>query len=71
MFSIKREPSDGFDVGNDSQRIRLRDDNPHISDTLDMNKSENQPDKRLNEEMLLTVAYVENESASNGLDLRQ
>ena len=65
-----REPSYGFDVGNDSQRIRLRDDNSHISDTLDVNTSDNWPDKSLSEEMLLTVAYVKNESTTNGLNLR-
>ena len=45
MFSIKSEPSD--DVGKDSQSIRLMDDNPHISDTLDVNPSGNWLEKSI------------------------
>ena len=70
MFSIKSETSDTFDVSKDSQRIRCIDTNRHlhISDTLSTNTSENLPDKSFSEEMLLTVAYVKNESTSNTLD---
>ena len=45
MSSIKREPSDGFDVSNESQGIFLADDNLHISDTFDINTSEIRPDE--------------------------
>ena len=68
MFPVKSEPSDTVDVGKDSQCIRLTDDNPDISDTLNTNTSEHRHDKSLSEEMLLTVAYVKNESTSSALD---
>ena len=68
MFPVKSETSDTFDVGKDSHRIRLMDDNPHISNILNINTSENRHDKKLCEEMLLTVAYVKNENVSNSLD---
>ena len=68
MFPVKSETSDTFDVGKDSQHIRCMDNNPHISDTLNSNTSENQHDKKLSEEMLLSVAYVKNENVSNALD---
>ena len=68
MFPVKREPCDTFDVGKDSQRIRLEDGNPHISDTSDINTSDNRPDKCLHKNMFLTVAYVKNESTLNALD---
>ena len=68
MFPVKSEIADPFDVGKDSQHIRLKDGYPHISDTVNVNTSENQYDKKLREEMLLTVAYVKNESASNASD---
>ena len=68
MFSIKREPSDTVAVGEDSQRIRLMDDNSHISNTLNINTSDNLADKSLRDEILLTVAYVKNESTSNAFD---
>ena len=70
MFSIKNEPSDGFDVSNESQRSRLRDFKSNISDALDVNTSEIRPDKHLSKEMLLTVAHVKNESTSNELDFK-
>ena len=70
MFPVKSDPSDKFDVGKDSQRIRCMDDNPHIRNTLNINTSENQHDKKLSEEMLLTVAYVKNESVSEALDYK-
>ena len=54
-----------FEVDTDSQSTM--DDNPHISDNLDINTSENQPDKNLSNEILMTVAYVKNESTSNTL----
>ena len=62
MFSIKREPSDSIDVGKDSQRIRLMDDNPHIDDTSDIDTSDKLANKYLRDEMLLTIAYVKEES---------
>ena len=68
MFLVKLEPSDTVDVGKDSQRMRLMDDNPDISGTSQINTSDNLPDKCLNEGMLITVAYVKNESTSNALD---
>ena len=68
MSSIKSEPSDGFDVSNESQRTFLADDNSHISDTFDINTSEMRPDESLIKEMVLTFAYVKNESTSNVLD---
>ena len=68
MFSVKSESSDTFDVGKDSQCIRLMNNNPNISDTMNTNTSENRHDKSLSEEMLLTVAYVKNESTSSALD---
>ena len=43
-------------------------DNPHFSDTLNTNRLENQDDKSLIEETLLTVAYVKNECTSNAFD---
>ena len=43
-------------------------DKPHISDTFNVNTSENRHDKILSEEMLLTIAYVKNESTWNALD---
>ena len=49
MFSIKSEPSD--DVGKDSQRVRLMDDNPHISDTLDVNTSGNWLEKSISKDI--------------------
>ena len=68
MFQIKSEPSDTLDVDKDSQRIRLMDDNPNISDTFIINTSENRHDESLSEEMLLTSAYVKTKSTSNALD---
>ena len=70
MFPVKSETSDTFDVGQDSQRIRCMDNNPQFSYmyTLNSNTSENQQDKKLSEEMLLTIAYVKNDSVSNALD---
>ena len=68
MFPIKCEPSDTSDVGNDPQPIRYMDDNPNICDTSKTNTSDNRPDKSLSEGMLLTVAYVKNESTSNAQD---
>ena len=65
MFSIKREPSDTVAVGKESQCIRLMDNNSHISDTLNINTSDNLADKSFRDEMLLTVAYVKNENTSN------
>ena len=47
MFSVKSEPCDAFDRGTDSQRTSVMDDNPRISDSLNINKSENQPDKNI------------------------
>ena len=44
------------------------DDNPNVNDNLDTDTSDNWPDKNLSGEMLLTVAYVKNESKSNALD---
>ena len=68
MFPVKSETSETFDVGQDSQRIRCMDNNPQFSYTLNSNTSENQQDKKLSEEMLLTVAYIKNDSVSNALD---
>ena len=63
MFPVKREPPDTFNVGNDSQRIRCMDDNPHVGDILNINTSENKPDKNLSHEIMMTVAYVKNETS--------
>ena len=63
MLSIKSEPSDRVDV--DKHRIRLMDDNPHISGT---NSSDKLAYKSLSKEMFLTVAYVKSESTSNTFD---
>ena len=68
MFPVKSEPPDTYDVSKDSQRIRPTDDNPHISDTSNIN-TDNFPDKNHSEEMFLTIAYVGNESISNSLDI--
>ena len=68
MFPVKSEPSDTFEVGKDSQRIRCIDDNPHISDTLNTDTSDIRPYKSLGEKMLLTVAYVKNERTSHAFD---
>ena len=69
MFPVKSEPSETCDVGKDSQRIRLMDDNQEdISDTLQINAPYNWPDKSISKDISLTVAYVKNESASNALD---
>ena len=68
MFPVKSEPSDTFYVGKDSQYIRLMEDNPNPSDSLNTNTSEIRPDISLSEGVLLTVAYVKNESTSNVLD---
>ena len=68
MFPVKSEPSDTLDVGKDSQRISLMDDTLYINGASDINTSDNRPDKNHSEEMLLTVAYVKNESMSNTLD---
>ena len=68
MSSIKSEPSDGFDASNESQGIFLTDDNSHISDAFDINTSEIRPDESVINEIVLTVAYVKNESTSNALD---
>ena len=65
MFPVKREPSDTFDVGKDSQHSRCIDDHPHINDTLNTDTSDNRPHKSLSDDMLLTVAYVKNESTSH------
>ena len=65
MFPVKTEPSDTFDVGKDSQRIRCIDDNQN---TFNTDASGNRPDKSIDEEMLLTVAYVKNESTSHAFD---
>ena len=67
MLPVKSKTSETFDAGKDSQRIRLMDENPYISATLNISTSGNQHDKILNEEMLFTVAYVKNESTSNAL----
>ena len=68
MFQVKSEPSNAFDVGKDSQYIRLMDYNPNPSDSLNTNTSDFRPDKSLSEGVLLNVAYVKNESTSNALD---
>ena len=68
MFPVKSEPSDTFDVGADSQRIRCIFDNQDIRDTINTDTSDNRPDKSLDEEMLLTVAYVKNESTPHAFD---
>ena len=65
MFPVKREPSDTVDLGTDSRRIRCMDNNPHISDTLNINTSDNWPDRCLSKDMVITVAYVKNKSTSN------
>ena len=67
MFSVKSESCDAFEVGTESQGISIIDENPRISDTLDINISENPPDKNLGNELLMTVAYIKNESTSNTL----
>ena len=61
MYPVKSETSD---VGNDSQRIRFKDDNSHIGDTLNINISDNFPDKSLSEEKLLIIAYVKDENTN-------
>ena len=66
MFPVKREPSEMFDVGNDSQGMRLTDINQE-SDTFNTNMSDNWHYKSLSEETL-TVAYIKNEVTSNTLD---
>ena len=68
MFPVKSEPSDTLDVGKDSQRIRLMDENPHINDYLNINTSDKLAGTSPSEEMLLTVAYFKNESISNTFD---
>ena len=68
MFPVKSEPSDTFDVGKESQRIRCMDNNPGSGDTLNSGISDNRPDKNLSDDMLLIVAYVKNESISNAPD---
>ena len=65
MFPVKREPPVTFNEGTDSQRIRCIDDNPDISDTLNTDASDNLLDNNFRKEMLLTIAYVENESKSH------
>ena len=68
MFPVKSEPSDIVYVGKDSQCIRFMDEHSFTSDILNTNRSEKQSDKSLSEEMLLTVAYLKNESTSNALN---
>ena len=70
MFPVKSEPSDTFDVGYDLQRIMCMEDNPHFSKNLNTKTSENRPATSLSNEMLLTVAYVKNESISNTFDCK-
>ena len=68
MFPVKSEPSDTFDVGNDSQPNRCIDDNQDIIDTLHSDTSDNRPNKSLDDEMMLTVAYLKNESTSHAFE---
>ena len=68
MFPVKSEPSETFDVGNDSQRSRCIDANQDIRDTLHSDTSDNWPNKSLDDKMLLTVAYVKNESTSHAFE---
>ena len=68
MFPVKSEPADTVDEGKDSPPTRCIDDNPHISDTSDINTSDKWTDTCLNKDMLITVAYVKNESTSDALD---
>ena len=68
MFSVKSEPCGAFEVGTESQRTSVMDDNPRVSDNLNINTSENQRDKSLSNEILMTVTYVKNESTSNTLN---
>ena len=68
MFPVKCEPPVTFNEGTYSQRIRCIDDNPDISDTLNTDTSDIRPDKSLSDEILLSVAYVKNESTSHAFD---
>ena len=61
MWSIKSEPSDTADVGNDSQNMRLVDEKTHTNDPVNMNTSKRRPDGICSNELMLTVAYVKNE----------
>ena len=67
MWSIKSEPSDMVDPGNDQQRIRHIDDNLRIGDIFNVTTSTTRfrPDESLNKEMLLTVAYVKTEQSTS------
>ena len=65
MFSIKSEPSDTVDVGRNSQSIGLMDSNPRINDPINMDTSDDWPDKRHRKEIILTVAYIKTEPSTS------